>query len=449
MQIRGFAQPDQENLLALGGLIFEINATPNLAEMQATRRPLIIPDRAHYPGWVSSPGTENLHSWAGAPVMSNEDVIAFVTLAHHQPGFYRPEHADPLAAFTHPAAVAIRNARLYEEVRRNARMTETLRQAAEAITAHLDLGQTIEAVLTELQKVVSFDSAAVLLVEGQRLRPVATRGDPIFRSYLHDSYEFTPEVMWKPQDGLQPLVVDDMQTLPELVNLGISKSVRSWMGIPLALHGRWIGLISICKRVKGFYTEENGRNVQLLAAQAAISIENARLFQQVEHMAVTDSVTQVCNRRRFLELARAEWDRSVRYGHRLCIIMIDLDRFKSINDTYGHLAGDAVLREAARRFTNVLRASDLLARYGGDEFVVLLPETGLAQGREAGERLCETLRNQPFQVEGSAIPVTASLGLAGIEQNCISLNELIEWADQAHYHAKQAGRNQLMTWSES
>lgn len=171
-------------------------------------------------------------------------------------------------------------------------------------------------------------------------------------------------------------------------------------------------------------------------------------------MAVRDALTQVYNRRHFMELARREVARAHRTGHSLSLVMLDLDHFKTINDTYGHPAGDEVLRRAVNCLRTSLRQSDILARYGGEEFVILLPETDHAQAQQGAERLRSTLAQHPFLLDHGPLPVTASLGVATWTPSPLALSPtapapstaavlktLIQRADQALYAAKQQGRN--------
>lgn len=165
---------------------------------------------------------------------------------------------------------------------------------------------------------------------------------------------------------------------------------------------------------------------------------------KLERLASTDSLTGILNRRRFMELATAERERSVRYRRPFSLLLIDLDQFKRINDNFGHAAGDTAIREAADRTAASLRAADSLARYGGEELVILLPETELAAATQVAERIRCAIGATPVLHEGTEIPLTASLGVAewygGIEE---TLAAILDRADQALYLAKQRGRNRV------
>jgi diguanylate cyclase (GGDEF)-like protein len=188
--------------------------------------------------------------------------------------------------------------------------------------------------------------------------------------------------------------------------------------------------------------------LELLGAQAAIAIENARLLDQAQKMASTDSLTGLHNRRYFLEIADHEFERAHRYNVSFTICMIDLDVFKMVNDTYGHLTGDKVLQEIAVCCQETVRKVDVLARFGGDELIILMPETSLEEGWRAAERLRDRIATYQFKVENTTIKITASMGIAAVDETCPDLKTLIIRADKALYAAKQNGGNKVATWVE-
>ena len=172
----------------------------------------------------------------------------------------------------------------------------------------------------------------------------------------------------------------------------------------------------------------------------------AEYHETVYKIMTTDGLTQAYNKRYLLDLLDREGHRAQRTGRPLSIMMLDVDRFKSINDTYGHLAGDEVLKEMSRRILSLLRRDEVFARYGGEEFAVVMADTTLEGGHGAAERLRQAIAEQPLVTEQATLPVTASFGVAttGGEQPFV-VSDLIERADQRLYAAKQAGRNRVMS----
>ena len=216
------------------------------------------------------------------------------------------------------------------------------------------------------------------------------------------------------------------------------------------------------------------------AAQAAISIENAilnneledqvairtaelkrinemlmaeieerkRIEQQLHHLATTDPLTGGLNRRHFFELAQQEFDRSQRYDRKISIILFDVDHFKEVNDTYGHIAGDQLLQTIVERFSRNLRQMDIFGRYGGDEFVILLPETNIDQARLAAERLHQIVTSNSVETSRGIIPIQISIGVANLDDSD-DMETLLIKTDQALYKAKETGRNRVVVFNDS
>ncbi len=165
---------------------------------------------------------------------------------------------------------------------------------------------------------------------------------------------------------------------------------------------------------------------------------------ELEKLATTDGMTSLINRRHFDALARAEWARFQRYGRPLSLMLLDIDKFKSINDRFGHDAGDLVLKAVAEICKTTKRQTDVVARFGGEEFVLLLPETDEAAAEIAAERLRRAIQDHPHVLPGETLQVTASIGLAGATLGMAAFEVMLKRADQALYEAKHTGRNRVV-----
>ena len=179
----------------------------------------------------------------------------------------------------------------------------------------------------------------------------------------------------------------------------------------------------------------------VFATQVAIALENARLYSITQQLAITDDLTGFYNRRGLFEIGRREVERSLRFEHALSAIMLDIDHFKRVNDARGHSIGDEVLQQLADRWREALRGVDIMGRYGGEEFLVLLPESDLLTAEHVAERMRQCVKNVPMYTNAGEVYITVSVGVATLRGEIMSLEELIEDADKALYKAKQAGRN--------
>ena len=212
------------------------------------------------------------------------------------------------------------------------------------------------------------------------------------------------------------------------------------MGFPLLVGGKAVGVLGV-KPESATLAGDRRRIIEAAAALLAVSVKNAQLFREVKDNSVKDALTGCFTRGHAIEVIDAELRRARRSQTPVSMIMFDLDHFKDVNDRYGHLCGDAVLSAVGKRMKEVLRGSDLKCRYGGEEFLVLLPETPLHGARRVAETLRREIAERPVPWAGEGLTVTASFGLAQTMPGEVNVQSVIARADQALYRAKDDGRN--------
>lgn len=223
--------------------------------------------------------------------------------------------------------------------------------------------------------------------------------------------------------------------------------LAEWVGVPLCYKDHVIGVMVVQSQAGTLrFGAEETNILSFVSTQVAMAIEHRRAEEEIKRLATIDSMTGLYNRRQFFELAEQEFERSRRYAHPLSILMIDVDNLKSINDTYGHLAGDQLIQAVAKLCRKELRKIDLVGRYGGDEFVALMPETPLAKAAHGVERLRLRAAQKALHFEDQAVLVSISVGVAEIDETCLRLETLLARADQALYSAKAAGKNCVAVW---
>jgi diguanylate cyclase (GGDEF)-like protein len=210
--------------------------------------------------------------------------------------------------------------------------------------------------------------------------------------------------------------------------------------LPLIIEGKTMGVLWMWG--EGIH-ENDMPTMSLFASQLAAALQNADLLNEVGRLAITDELTGIYNRRFFFEMAEKEFTRAVRDKSPLSVLLVDIDHFKNFNDCYGHMVGDQVLKAAAQMMASALRDSDIIGRYGGEEFSIILPDTNNTAANLVGERLLSKVSDVPFDTEAGKLSIQISIGIAGMSKETPTLHSLIVRADQAMYLAKRSGRNRL------
>jgi diguanylate cyclase (GGDEF)-like protein len=365
----------------------------------------------------------------------------------------RHEYITLTSIIARVCGLAIANSRTFQllqntetQLRKERDFSSTLRQAVYALTSTLELKQVLDQLLIYLRKVIPYDSASIFLVEENELLVVTGKGYLDADSIIGRRISMDESLFSYLQDTEKPLVIDDVSTDPLYKKWGENNLIHGWMGIPMHVRNKLIGYLSIDSFAIGDFTEEDANLAQVFANEAAVAIDNVRLFEEAQYLAISDPLTGLHNRRHFYKLAEGEFKRSLRYQRELSAIMFDIDHFKQVNDRYGHAVGDQVLTAIAQNCKKGIRSADIAGRYGGEEFVILLPETNLTKARQFAERLRKKLGNVIVESEKGPVSVTISMGVAALEFSCTSLNELLNRADHALYEAKNTGRNKTCVW---
>lgn len=235
--------------------------------------------------------------------------------------------------------------------------------------------------------------------------------------------------------------------MPCRVLFDVSISYPGLISIPLKLGDRRLGFLHLVMAPEVVFTGDEISLLQTLGDQFAAALERARMYENFEKMAMIDSLTGLYNRRQLFNLGQIEFSRACRYNHSISVIMLDIDLFKKVNDVYGHLIGDQVLQQIANRCRSILRTSDVIGRYGGEEFVILLPETSIQQAQSIANRIRLLVLDKPIMSDRGNINVSISLGISSMEGDCDSrLEWVIDQADQALLKAKDLGRNRVVIW---
>jgi diguanylate cyclase (GGDEF)-like protein len=230
------------------------------------------------------------------------------------------------------------------------------------------------------------------------------------------------------------------------------ENISSVLCMPLIYEGRILGVVaSVSKRKNAFTFHQNYYDMWILdvfITLSRMSLANAFNHEKLARISKTDGLTGLFNHRHLQERLEEELKRVSRSRAPLSLILTDIDHFKKVNDSYGHPAGDAVLKGVSRIIRDRIRETDIAARYGGEEFALILTNTDSVGARKFADELRQAIQKNPFIVDGKSIPVTISLGISSLPPVAQSKEEVIEKADQALYFAKKNGRNRAVLWSE-
>ena len=312
------------------------------------------------------------------------------------------------------------------------RFKETLQRYGETLAATHDLTALVEAVLDTAVQATRARGGRLLLYD-------AERGEAIEQHRIGTARGLRSELpsVVAAGDGLEGEALATHESR-------VTQVPRAMLSVPILREHHLLGLVTAVDPEEGAFSDDDVEALSALAVQAGVAIENARLHRVVERQAVTDALTGLANRRQFYEVLGREYERAQRFGQPVSLILLDIDDFKQINDSRGHLAGDAVLHSVAATLSEVIREIDLAARYGGEEFAVLLPQTGPDGAANLAERLRSEIAARSIRFGTDEITgVTASFGVAAGPVEDQTQIDLIASADAALYQAKREGKDRV------
>lgn len=396
-----------------------------------------------------------LRSMVGAPIRHNGDVIGVLAIFSKKQAAFSDDDADFLTVFARHAGEAIKNARFYENTVQSFNELKLLYNIVKDIANQVSPGGLLKQVSDKLHGLFYADSTLAFIMHQ---RDDGVHAETVFNENFSGKETAYLERMFSDNKITWPWACLGNTEIPELagqqglITLSILSQKRLSI-LPLLTGNTLQGLI-----IFGWNDPKmeipSGLEMMLgtIAGQTAIGLERACLYENVQTLALTDGLTKLPNRRQFDASLMREFSRSAIYGRPVSLVMVDIDFFKKVNDTWGHLAGDNILQQLGSLIKKVFRNTDFPARYGGEEFVVILPETDEQQAVELAENFRRQVAEQPFIVDEKCISITVSLGIAvfgGTWRAAVdNKTQLVEAADQALYQAKQTGRNKVVVWGK-
>jgi diguanylate cyclase (GGDEF)-like protein len=401
------------------------------------KRPVYCPDVQTDTRYVKA--CLSTRSEVAIPLMLRDEVVGVLDCQSDTVNFFDAETIDLLTLFSTQASIALQNAQLYSLERRRAAQLQAINAMAKQTTAVKELKDLLQQVCGLVLESFPCDHVSVLLLEGENLVVSAHQGKltPRFRTgeTLHHA-----GLCSRAMETLKAVVENDVTKVARY-EAGFEET-RAEMCLPLVSFGQVLGVLTLESATPETFQEGDVQPLESVADICATAIQNARYFERVRQLAYVDGVTGIFNRRYFELRIAEEIVRAERYNGGLSIIMIDIDHFKRLNDEFGHLLGDEVLRQVSTIFAQQVRKSDVVCRYGGEEFAIIVPETA----GESASRLADKLRAvvAGWFFPGVPRPVTISAGIAEFFTHGETRDAVVEAADKALYAAKQGGRNRVV-----
>jgi diguanylate cyclase (GGDEF)-like protein len=399
----------------------------------ATGRTILAPDVTKDPHYVQA--IADTRSEVCTPIRAMGRVIGAINAESRYLNAFTRADAELLEAVGAYIGEELERLKLRDEALRRSGHEAALLQVASRVLEPSNLRAVLESILDQTQALFGYSDQAVLLLDHatNELYPVALRGYPqeiydmrfkVGEHGIVGHVAATGEPYYSPHVPRDPRYhAGKLDTLSEVA-------------FPLVVDGRVIGVLNVESPRPGDFPPEVRTVLEAFAALAALAIHRARLTEDLQRLSLTDELTSLANRRALLETLTREIAVARRTDRSLSVIMIEVDGFKRINDRYGHLRGDEVLISTARELKASLRAMDLATRYGGDEFVLILPNTGTEDARVVAERV---RRKMPEILGQAELRITCSIGIASFPVDGDSPEALLNAADRAMYRVKKAG----------
>ena len=381
-------------------------------------------------------------------MLNKEKLLGVIYVETTGQNDFKPDDVQTLQTLANQVANSIQKARLYTRVQNHLQVVATMQSVSQVVSSSLEQDEILHNVIKLLKESFGYTYISIYLLQDDRLHLGAQIGypDDMIIYDIPITSGITGRTVLTHQTQFIPDVSRDASFLRA------SQEVKSEICVPLIKKDIVLGVLNV-ESASEIPLDENDLNLlNAIAGPITIAIDNARLHAQVKTMAMTDAVSGLFNRHAFEEMLTTEIQRATRHGHQLSLIIFDIDSFKEYNDTWGHPAGDERLRGTAKLIQANQRKYDIAARYGGDEFAIILPNTDKEGAHQFAKRLLEAAQNSTTEkpMDGRGVPgYTLSMGFATFPQDGDTLATLLLAADQAELTAKRLGKNQIVSAGNS
>jgi diguanylate cyclase (GGDEF)-like protein len=400
-----------------------------------------------YGGLCYYRGPARIRAFLGVPVLDDAQLRGALCADRIVDRPFTPREEEILEGAVHQILRILQNERVFVQLERSKREQTILYRASQRLGSALTEDAVIEAGIGAAAEIAAHDFAAITLYDPEARRHTVRRA-------VGEGADAFMNLSFRDNTSLTAMAVKNRHYLPykgefdprqqvvytRRANL---RGMQSLLILPLVVREDAIGTMALAAHRRDAFNDAVRTTLSVLANHLAVSLANAAAVRALEEMATTDGLTGCLNKRTFLDELEKKLRAAERFDRRLSLLVTDIDHFKSVNDTYGHATGDVVIKELGEILRRVKRETDIVARFGGEEFCVLCEETDADGAKHLAERVREELAETVFQTEIGRLSVTCSLGVATFPSDASSSSELFEIADKALYAAKHAGRNRV------
>jgi diguanylate cyclase (GGDEF)-like protein len=389
---------------------------------------------------------------AALPILEGETLRGILAIDRTEDNPFTDEEEELALQAARYCLRAIHNERVFVQLERAKVEQGKLYRAAQALGSALSEKDVLEAGVRAAREIASFDLAAVTIYDED-----AKTHEVCAAKSASGEIDDLVGAKFAENAGLVSMVVKNRYALPYKGDFDADKQVvltrrfpwpkvPSLLVLPLVLHDHVLGTLILGARRRHAFGDAVRPTLEVLASHLSVSLANARMVHKLEQMATTDGLTGLLNKRAMLEAARQKVAASARFARKLSVLVIDIDFFKKVNDTYGHDVGDLVIKGLGAILTRQKRSTDQVARFGGEEFVVLCEQTDEAGAMLLAERIREDLSKTTFHAGNQTFTVNCSVGVATFPEAGQSWEALFKAADDALYVSKRSGRDRSTAW---
>jgi diguanylate cyclase (GGDEF)-like protein len=401
------------------------------------KQPVYAPDVSQDPRYFCS--AKSTRSEVAIPLMVRDEVVGVLDCQSDRVNHFDTETIDLLTLFSTQASIALQNARLYSLEEQRARQLQAINAIAQQTTAVLDLEELLDRVCELIQDAFRVSHVSLFLREDHDLVLRAHHGTLTPRVPEGGRFPTSAEPWASILNSNTTAIETELCSAPPSTKFFVESASR--MCIPLVSFGQTLGVLALDSAKADAFRDGDLQSLESVADICATAIQNAHYVERVKQLAYLDGLTGIFNRRFFELRIMEEIERARRYGTGMAVIMADIDGFKRLNDEFGHVLGDEVLRQVSSLFHQQLRKIDVVCRYGGEEFGILLTQTSAPHAMNVAEKLRKMVAG--WQFPGVPRTVTISAGAAAFPEQGTTRDELVRAADSGLYAAKQAGRNKV------